>query len=68
MARLILFVALLSGLVLAGMAALAALRNLSAADAAAADTSGLPAPVRMISFGFMILLLLGVSTGMVGAG
>ena len=68
MARLILFVALLSGLALAAMAALAALRNLSAAEYAPAATSGLPAPVRMISFGFVILLLLGVSTGMVGAG
>ncbi|SHF43825.1 hypothetical protein SAMN05444339_10686 [Loktanella atrilutea] len=68
MARLILFFALLTGLALAAMAALAALRNLSDSEHAATPVTGLPGPVRMISFGFMILLLLGVSTGLVGAG
>ncbi len=67
MARLILFIVLLAGMAQAVLAGLAALRGFSAADDSESDPTGLPAPLRAISYTFMMVLLLGVSTGWLGA-
>ena len=67
MARLILFATLVAGLALAAMAAVAALRSFSDARPVGTDAPGLPAPLRMVAFVFLMMLTTGVSTGLLGS-
>ncbi len=67
MARIILFVMLMAGILLAIAVMVAALRALSVSDDTGGDAQGLPAPVKAVSYTFLMVLLLGVTTGMVGA-
>ena len=65
MMRLILFLFLLSGTVLAFAGAMAMLRGLSDAPFQRGQT--MPRPFQLIAFVLLILLMLGVSTGWLGA-
>lgn len=67
MMRLILFVFLLAGLALAFAAVMTGLRALQSPQAAT-PSPGLPAPLRMISYTLLMIVMLGVSSGLLGAG
>lgn len=67
MTRLILFVFLLAGLALAFAAVMNGLRALQAPQPDG-DAKGLPAPLRMISYTLLMIVMLGVSSGLLGAG
>ena len=66
MLRLILFVFLLSGLVLALASVMVALRSAAPADRSQTQDT-MPKPFRLISYTLLMLLMLGVTSGILGA-